>query len=262
MKTSLNFILAKHPKIYEKILRLNRNFNLDKILFLNLIQEGDMVFDIGANVGYYTILFSHLVGKTGEVHAFEPLPSTFEVLSKEVNKQKKYDNVYLNNTAVSDINGIMNIYLPENDHRQASLTRHKAGSWLDAKNIKSYECKVIKLDEYMQAMSKQRLDFIKLDVEGAEMLALNGFHDLIRRFLPIIYLEIFSGWTENFNYKPVDIVEFLMSLGYLKFYLVKDKISALKDPLKELLEENFSGPANLLCVISGNHDLRINRLIK
>lgn len=262
MKSNLNFILSRNPKIYEKILRLNSNFNLEKILFLNLIQDGDIVFDVGANKGYYTILFSHLVGAAGEVHAFEPLPTTFEALSKEVNKQKKYDNVYLNNNAVSNINDIMTIYVPENDHRQASLTTHKAGSWSDAKNIKSYECKVIKLDEYMQSISKERLDFIKIDVEGAELLALNGFNHSIINFLPIIYLEIFSGWTENFNYRPVDIVEFLISLGYLKFYFVNDKITALKNPLEELLEDNFSGSANLLCAISGTHDLRINRLIK
>jgi len=249
MKNSLNFILARYPKFYEKILKLNKNSNIDKVLFLNLVKNGDIVFDIGANVGYYTILFSHLVGKTGEVHAFEPVPQTFEILSKQIDNQKIYNNVYLNNNAVSDTNGIATMYMPGNDHRQASLKIHKLASWETAKNIEAYECKVIKLDEYMQSKPLKKLDFVKLDVEGAELLALKGFSQSIAKYLPNIYLEIFSGWTVNFQYKPIGIIDFLSNLGYLYFYIVTDKIQPLNNFPKENLEEKSLCPMNLLCTV-------------
>ena len=259
MKEFGNYILSRVPKIYANILRLKGNFNLEKILFLNLVKDGDIVFDIGANQGYYTILFSHLVGKQGEVHAFEPVLPTFEELSKEIFKHKRYNNVYLNNTAVSDTEGTMNMYMPANDHRQSSLKTHNAGSWLNAKNIEKYEVKVIKIDEYVQSMQKKRLNFIKLDVEGAELLALKGGKEAISKYLPIIYLEVCLDWTKNFDYKPIDLVEFLTSLGYSNFYLLANKFERLTDITESVWKNDFYS-ANLLCT-RNDHHIRINHLI-
>ena len=262
MKNLVGFILARYPKLYENLLRVKGNVNSEKILFLNLIQPNDIVFDVGANQGHYTILFSHLVGSMGEVHAFEPLPTTFATLSKEISKFKKYDNIYLNNSAVSDTNSVANIYIPEGDHRQASLTTHKVGSWSNAKKIETYECQVIKLDDYARSLSKQRLDFIKLDVEGAELLALKGFSQSLKKFRPLIYLEIFGAWTKNFNYEPLDIIKFLMSLGYLNFYLLtSEEFRLVKIAEVEKLEA-LAFSANLLCAIPEVHNLIISRFMK
>lgn len=165
-----------------------------------------------------------MVGKAGQVHAFEPILSTFKQLSKQISKDKRFDNVYINNIAVGDVDGNVALYMPDNDHAQASMTTHSSGSWTNAELVTTYECKVIKLDNYATSNAITRLDFIKCDVEGAELLALKGFVQTITKYLPIIHLEICHDWTKDFNFKPIDIVDFLSSLGYSSFYLVSDGI--------------------------------------
>lgn len=261
MNNLLDFLLARQPTIYANILRYKKNHNLEKILFLNLLQDGDIVFDIGANIGYYTLLFSHLVGKNGQVHAFEPLPPTFIKLSQKIDKEKKYNNLYLNNAAVSNLDGIVNMYMPDNDHRQASLTTHNCGSWQNAKNINSYECRVLKLDDYIKDRQIPGLNFIKIDVEGAELLALQGAIQAISNYWPIIYLEICIEWTKNFSYTPLKIINFLKDLGYSKFYLVSNKIQIMSEVSQEYCEQNLPVTANLLCTIK-NHQLEIDHLIE
>lgn len=262
MKELLNYLLSKQPKIYQGILRLRANRNFEKILFLNAVLKGDLVFDVGANRGYYTLLFSHLVGRTGQVHAFEPVSRTFRHLSNSVSAGKRFDNVYLNNVAVGDIAGWSNLYMPNDDDGQASMKIHSSGSWNEVKAIETFECKVIRLDDYAEAAHLSRLDFVKCDVEGAELFALKGMIRTLDKFSPILYLEICPDWTRNFNYSPVEITEFLAPFGYSAFHLITNGIRSLSNPYVELSPDNYSGSANLLCSIPKLHASRLDYLIK
>ena len=75
-----NYFLAKKPLFYKILSKLRQKFNYEKLLYLNEIKNGNIVLDIGANKGYYTSLFSTLVGKHGAVHSFEPVPETYKEL--------------------------------------------------------------------------------------------------------------------------------------------------------------------------------------
>ena len=259
MKRFINFALARQPRLYESILALKGNKNLEKSVFLNLVRNGDIVFDIGANRGYYTILFSHLVGKTGKVHAFEPVPPTFKRLSDTVSREQIFNNIELNNTAVGDTNAEITIYMPSNDDGQASIETHTVGSWRSAETITSYQCNMIKLDDYADSNVVKRLDFIKCDVEGAELLVLKGGIQLISNYLPIVYLEVFADWTNSFGYTPQDIVNFLKSLGYSEFYLVDEKIKKIPESINEIDGNNLSNCANMICTVPDRHNFRTNR---
>jgi predicted methyltransferase len=72
--------LARRPRLYSELLRTLGRGSLEKRTFLRAIRSGDVVIDVGANEGYFTLLFSDIVGATGEVHAFEPAEPTFNVL--------------------------------------------------------------------------------------------------------------------------------------------------------------------------------------
>lgn len=262
MKELLSFLFSKQPRVYQNILRLRANPNFEKILFLNVVLKGDVVFDIGANRGYYTLLFSHLAGRTGEVHAFEPVSRTFHRLVKSIASVKRFDNVYLNNVAVGDVSGLINLYLPGDDDGQASMKAHSSGSWSEAGAIETFECKIIRLDDYVESARLNRLDFVKCDVEGAELFALKGLARTLSKFSPVLYLEICPDWTRNFNYSPPEITEFLMSFGYSTFHLINNTMRPLSDPGVELSSDNYSGSANLLCTIPKLHAPRLNYLIR
>ena len=88
----------------DSLLLSTRKNNYDRFeieCLKQLIKEGDTVVDLGANIGYYTLILAQLVGKSGHVYAFEPEPSNFEILSKNV-KENKHDNVTLVQKAISD----------------------------------------------------------------------------------------------------------------------------------------------------------------
>lgn len=259
IKSYLNFLLSRNPKLYETVLQFRKNFILEKVIFINLIQNSDIVLDIGANKGYYTLLFSHLVGSRGEIHAFEPVLSTFEVLTKFISKHQKFDNIYLSNVGIANYNGKAIISIPDDDDGQASLKTHNYGSWKEPKRISNYEIDLITLDSYKIF---NKLNFIKCDVEGAELLVLEGARETIMKHHPIISLEISWEWTKDFGYNPINILQILSDFGYQQFYLFNTYLKLLESPHTYFSQVKFTGSVNLLCVIPNLHNSRIRKILK
>lgn len=90
-----------------------------------------------------------------------------------------------------------------------------------------------------------RLDFIKCDVEGAELLVLQGARSTLDRLSPILFLEVFDKWTIAFDYTPADLVCFLRDIGYSTIFLVDGFVRPLRDP------SEITGSVNLLCAKPG-----------
>ncbi len=128
------------------------------------IRNGMTVVDIGANIGYYTLLFSGLVGKSGRVFAFEPDPANFYLLQKNANENKRF-NVVLENKAVSQANGFAKLYIGEN--------RTDDRIFDPGEKRKIIDIATIALDDYFKSL-KLFPDFIKMDIQGAEIYALRG----------------------------------------------------------------------------------------
>src|SRR5262249_10982929 len=105
LRAWLDFTLAPAPGVYPGLPRRRRPVNLEKLNFLTLVRRGDVVLDAGASEGYYTLLFSHLVGRRGRVHAFEPLPPSFGVLAARLARDQRFDNVVANELAVAAAEG-------------------------------------------------------------------------------------------------------------------------------------------------------------
>jgi FkbM family methyltransferase len=254
----LELALTRFPGLYSRLIAQRRTPNLEKIVFLSLVRRGDVVADVGANTGYYSLLFSHLVGASGCVHAFEPVPPTFAELEARM-RRARFGNVVLNDSALVEEEKTTTIYLPGNDPGQAALTRHRFGSWTMGGPIHTYSCRATTLDAYVESRGIQSLDFVKCDVEGAELLVLRGALKTIRRFSPLLFLEVSRHWTTDFSYEPADLGQFLESFGYSRFFLATDRLIPISEVQRDLDGSRLPASANLLCA-QERHASRVARL--
>jgi FkbM family methyltransferase len=243
IKSSASCVLARMPKLYRALLETVGRRNTEKLAYLQLVKSGWTVFDVGANTGYYTILFSHLVGSKGHVHAFEPVPPTFNALSERLAVEGIFSNVRSNSKAVCDVDGqSVELVLPGDDHGQASLAIHASGSW-KAKARTPFTVQSITLDKYAEANDVRGIDFLKIDVEGAELLVLRGARRILSRHRPLILLEFFEDWTRDFQYGAPDIIDLLVEMGYRFFYL--DDFTVLQNPIQQL--RTIGRSVNVIC---------------
>jgi FkbM family methyltransferase len=144
-------------------------------LFETLVRPGDVVYDIGANVGFYTILASRLVGPLGRVIAFEPLPRNLEFLKRHVTLNDA-SNVTVYEAAVWDRSG--SSQFDAGGDRSVGRV-HEEGSTCVA---------TVKLDELLESQSLPPPSLIKMDIEGGELRALRGAAGLLRLHRPSILL--------------------------------------------------------------------------
>lgn len=184
-----------------------------------LINPGDVVIDIGANIGYYTLIFARLVGEKGKVFAFEPDPTNFSILQKNI-AANSYNNVVLIQKAVSSRSGKNRLYLCSTnlgDHR--SYDPHN--------NWKSIEIDSVSLDDYFKDY-KGKIHFIKMDVQGAEGQVLMGMKNLVKKNKNLTIVSEF--WPLGLKVAGVSAeqyFEILMRHGY-KYYQIDEKKKLLE----------------------------------
>src|SRR5207244_1718621 len=127
------------------------------------------------------------------------------------------------------------------DPGQAALLPHRDGSWR-SKQIREVNVRMVRLDKYAERFPK--IDFVKCDVEGAELLVLRGGVLTLRRCRPKIFLEIEERWTSSFGWTCADVVCFLREIGYQQFYRLEYNGSQT--------EEHASGDGGILCTWGTN----------
>lgn len=217
----------------------------------NEIQPNDIVLDIGANIGYFTLIFANLVGKNGKVYAFEPEPKNFSLLTKNV-RTNGYNNVILENIALSDENKIIKLYLSKGNMGQHRIYPSK----YTRKDFVSIKANT--LDNYFKNdPNSKRVSFIKMDVEGSEMGVLNGMKSLLDENRKItIAIEFVPTCIREFGANPKDLLNFLAERNF-EFNLINDEEKKIEkvNNLDLLIEQHdWENPnhtkkeANLICV--------------
>ena len=180
-------------------------------LMSKFIKEGDVVFDIGANIGAFTVPLSKKVGKFGEVYAFEPQKLIYDILQDNVNKNN------LNNTRVYNVGvGEKEEELELNDIDYSKVgnfggVSFKYESSTFTKNIKNkkYKVKLTNLDKLIEI---KKCNFIKMDVELMELDILKGGRKFLKKFRPIL-------WIENHQSYPNKINKFLLKNDYNAYWV-------------------------------------------
>lgn len=216
-KRSFEKILCKFPLAYAHLRTLCGAKDWEKQTFLKTIRPRWTVLEIGANLGYFTNLFQALVGTNGQLHAFEPVPSTFQQLQSSLPKGRNHCTLY--NLGTAKEAGEVTFHIPLNDNGQATMSPHDCNSW-KSREIEEVLCSVIKLDEFTPISSLSKIDFIKIDVEGAELPSLQGAECILRKHKPLLFVEVCKAWMKSFGYNSKELEAFLRSLSYNKFVVV------------------------------------------
>jgi len=166
-----------------------------------------MVFaDVGAHVGYFTLLAAALVRPAGGVHAFEPDPECFSHLAQNV---KGWPQIQIDRVAVGDRTGITTFYRSPRPEETGWGTILPSGE-----SRPEVPTPVTTLDEYFSRNPAQRLDAIKLDVEGAEHRVLRGAEETIDRHRPVIFFEVNEACLRRDGRTSGDLIRFFLQRRY------------------------------------------------
>jgi len=178
------------------------------IIIATFIKEGDIVVDIGANQGQYTVFLSKLVGQKGKVYAFEPDPRNFLILKHRTRKLK---NVIIERCAVGNKKSKVKFYL---DKFMGMSTIYKDAS---ASPITCLEIDMISLDDNFLDF-KGDIALIKMDVQGSEPLVLDGMKNLIKKVKVLIF-EFWPFGLKVAGFEPFSLIERLISNNFKLIYI-------------------------------------------
>jgi FkbM family methyltransferase len=203
---------------------------LQRKLFKQLIKKGNVVIDIGANIGGYTLFFAKLVGKQGKVIAFEPVKDLFRILKFNV-ENAGYRNVICEMKALSDSEYVANIALSDTN---IGDNRVQYGNFETKSTIICTS-----LDKYIQNKNL-RINFIKIDVQGHEYKVFKGMQDLLKyQEHIIVFSEFWPYGIKLAGDEPINLLKLILSLGF-KIYEVdwrKNQIFIVND-IYGLIQKN------------------------
>lgn len=202
------------------------------------VKEGESVVDLGANIGYYTLLLSRLVGKNGRVFAFEPHPELYQILSENV-ESNNCTNVTLANKAVADVPGKTSLYLDTNGSAHCLYDPHNESPFIQTESVV--------LDDYLHEDSSS-VTFVKLDIEGFEMKALEGAAGILRNQGLRIITEFNPHKLRGAGNSPEQYLRFLFKKGFSLFD-IEDHLRPVQSTSKieDYVRKYQKDSTNLLC---------------
>lgn len=179
----------------------------------HLVKPDWVVVDIGANIGYYTLIAANRA-KNGSVHSFEPVTENYNLLKQNI-RLNHLENVFANNAGVSNKQSFEAYYISTDENKGMSGLK-------PAENFSgiSEEKETITLDDYAVKNNLERIDLIKIDIEGNELNTLKGMQKVLERDKPIIFIEVINEHLAKFGSSAHEVYAFLGSLGYKAFELV------------------------------------------
>jgi FkbM family methyltransferase len=211
----------------------------ERFLLTRLLKGGMVFMDIGANIGLYSIIASRIVGRKGQVYAFEPSRVCYERLKTNISANKA-SNIIAEKLAVGADNIIIKLNVPRNGYQAwASIGNPSTDVVSD-----SEEAECIQLDEYIRKNKIERVDLIKIDVEGWEKNVLIGADNLLKsEMAPDLIVEFTEENAKRNGTRCVDLLLQLSSYGYSMYrYIFED------NALQKVKETDVFVYENILCL--------------
>lgn len=178
-------------------------------IFSRLLEDAEIVFDVGAYIGVYALL-AGLYESSKLVYAFEPMPDIADVLRRNV-AVNGLDNVHVETCAAADQNGEATLFIPRAGLPASSSTRE---GFRDART--EIKVRTVKLDSFVEARGIRRVDLIKVDTEATEPQVLEGARGVLQRDRPLVICEVLAGHTED------ELNRILGDLDYRYFWITSD----------------------------------------
>jgi FkbM family methyltransferase len=236
------FYVDMRDDVFSNTLFLEGIWEPEETAFIRHFLRSGMTFvDIGANLGYYTVLASENVGLSGRVFAFEPDRRNFKLLNKNVSLNQCH-NVTVENKAISDRPQEIQLYRsPSNfgDHRIYAVRTHESSAQENHRSRVSVSA--TSLDDYFREMPA-RIDFVKMDVQGAEYAALLGMKRLLTVNQQVVLMtEYWPSGLSQAGASPSHFLNEARQLGFRLFQLTKaiPKEMTPDEILNEVHEESY-----------------------
>lgn len=224
------------------LLRLGVYEEYETEIFKNLIKNDTTFIDVGANVGYYTLIATNLI-KKGKIYSFEPEKFNYELLNKNIllNNSK---NVKTFQKAVSNEEGIIRIYIDEKNVGGHSLAKNNIlEDNIISKDVGFFDVKTITLDSFFNNLDGSITDniIIKMDTQGAEGLVIDGAKNLLLKNNVKILMEFWPKGLRNMGTDPLELLNKLDGYGF-EIRLLDEKAKSLKNINKKDIIEFLDDP--------------------
>jgi FkbM family methyltransferase len=222
--------------ISEELLMFKTHEPLSTNLFRKILKQGMTCLDVGSNIGYYVCLENKIVGKNGKIIAIEPSPINFKYLQKNVNLQNT-TNIELFNFACGKKNGKID-FLVSN---RSNWSRVASDDLIDAPPdtiLETISLPIKKLDSFIHEQGINKLDFVRMDVEGYELNILEGMEETLRRFKPLLQIEVhlFILGIESTR----NLLNFFKNLGYnISYYIPREMDVPIIGNSKDITTPSF-----------------------
>ena len=233
-------------------------------VFSSRIRPGMKVLDIGGNIGFYAMLARSIVGKNGHVVTFEPFPASASLIRSSI-QANNYTNLQLVEAAVSDREGEAELFLSPDLWTEHSLLELWDGT---SKGQETVRVPLVTVDQALERLGHGwEVDFIKMDIEGAESRALPGMHKVLLHSPNLALMTEF--WPNGFlqaGSSPEWFLKRLRDLGFTLHHINSETEAVEPTTVEDLLEltranskRNFENPVmkawgwytNLLCLRAG-----------
>lgn len=206
-----------------------------------LLRQGMTVVDVGANIGEIALATGARVGRQGRVLAFEPQSRLAERLRLHA-AANDLGNIEVLEMGLSDRTGAATLFAPaeafdDGSQHSGLASLYRTETRADAVS----QVQLITLDQYLQDHAVEGVDVIKVDVEGAELATLRGAEATLRRFRPVLIVEVQQESSLAAGYDQRSILEFLSPLGYEFFRIAREGV------LRPLTVETLGAFQNVLC---------------
>lgn len=219
-----------------------------------IVRDGDIVLDIGANIGLITVLMSDLVGKNGHVHSFEPNPNLVQQLN-ETKQKNGIDNLKIHPFALGANQETLELIVPKGNKGAASLLRNSEIE----NNCETFKVSVKTLDSIIHEENIDSIRLIKIDVEGFEKLVFDGAEFLLETIRPDAILFELNEFTGN-NVLNDPIFNLFKNYNYEFFTIPKSILQMKLKKIDSVINPQDVGHDFLACPKEKTEE--ISRLIR
>ncbi len=183
---------------------------------ITLLSPDDIILDIGSNIGCYAVPFAKYLkaaGGKGKVYCFEPVHANFAALSKNIEDNLLKEQAVLYNNALGEKDGVIEMLITEKG-KTSNAVMNLDKDYAATGNFINELAPVKKMDDFYVNENIPGCNFIKIDIEGAEIFFMQGGIGFLDKFRPLIYGEFNSYFLEKFGYSFMDIWSLMEPLGY------------------------------------------------